>query len=105
MTWSLFTVDIYIIKGVWGGGRWSVVGDSVTIVVIVFVRGQASKRISSRVCEDLMHCCRPVPDPIFLVKTVHLPCTGVTHESEDDEIQYMQYCAGVYPLLTLNRFR
>ena len=81
------------------GGR-SVVGGSVVVVL----RGQASKHLSSRVCEGPMHCCSPVPDPIFLAKTIYLPCLRVTHENRDDEMQYMEYCTNVHPLLTLNRF-
>ena len=74
------------------------------MVVFVVVRGQGSKHLSHRVCEDPIHCSSPVPDPNFLVKTVHLPCARVTNKSRDDETQYMKYCKNVYPLLTLNQF-
>ena len=73
--------------------------------MVVVLRGQASKHLSSRVCEDPMHGCSPVPDPIFLANTIHLLCARVTHESKDDGIKYMKYCTDVYPLLTLNQFR
>ena len=56
---------------------------------IVVVRGQTSEHLSSRVCEDPMHCCSPVPDPEFLVKTVYLLWARVTHDSRDDQIQYI----------------
>ena len=97
LTWDPL---IYIIKGVWAGR--SVVGSVVDDVV---VRGQASKHLSSRVCEVPMHCCSPVSDCKFWMKTVNLPCLRVTHENKDGEIQDMKYCTTVHPLLTLNRFR
>ena len=59
-----------------------------SVVVVVFVRGQASEHLSSRVCEDPMHCCSPVPDPEFLVNKVYLLWARVTHDSRDDQIQY-----------------
>ena len=86
-----------MVGGRWSvvGGRWSVVGGSV--VVVVAARGQASKHLNSRVCEDPMHCCSPLHDTKFLVKTIHLSCARVTNKSRDDEVQYMKYCSGVYP--------
>ena len=52
-----------------------------TIVLVVVIRGETSKHLSYSVCEDLTHCCSPVHDPKFLVKTVHSPRARVTHES------------------------
>ena len=68
----------------------------------IVVRGQALEYLSLPVCEDPMHCCSPIPDPKFLLKTAYLLCARVTYESRDNEIQYMKYCTCVYPLLTLN---
>ena len=53
---------VYIIKGGSGGQRS--VGGS---VVVVIVRGQASKQFTVRVCEDPIHCFSPLSGPTFLI--------------------------------------
>ena len=78
-----FGIDyLYFIKGAWGCG-------SVVVSSSCRFRGQILEHLSSRVCEDPMHCCSPVPDPEFLVKTVYLLWARVTHDSRDDQIQYI----------------
>ena len=73
---------------------------------LVVVRGQTSEHLSSRVCEDPMHCCRPVHDTKFWRRPFTYPAHELcTHESRDDEVQYMDYGRSVYPSLTLHRFR
>ena len=58
------------------------------VVAVAVIKGQASKHLSSKVGEDPMHCCSPVPDPEFLVNIVYLLWARVTHDSRDDQIQY-----------------